>query len=451
MSTISASTTTTTAYKVTADTTGTLVFQTGSTPTTAMTLGSDQSVTFAGAQTYTGAATFSSSIAVQGITVGRGAGSVSTNTAVGSSALASNSTGLNIVAVGYQAYQNGTASYNHAFGYGAMSTGVVTGTQNTAIARFALNNLTSGVNNVALGDNALESNTTGSYNFAGGMQALKSNTTAGGNTAIGYQAAYTNSTGASNVYLGQQAGYSATSSSNVFVGSGAGYYVTSGAKNTIIGRYDGNQGGLDIRTSSNYIVLSDGDGNPAAVFGAYQSAAGTYSALAGVWTFGLGGSSAGANGQIQLNGTSASDYGPTIFASANGSQVWQVGSYSKIVGGANQYLTCRNTSGGVYLNGGSATSWTAVSDERVKENLVDITDAANKVSTLRAVTGNYTWDEEKTRRPFLIAQDVLAVLPEAVAQSNPDELGISYSEVIPLLVAAIKELKAEIDTLKGQA
>jgi len=48
MSTISASTTTTTAYKVTADTTGALVFQTGATPTTAMTLNSDQTVTFAG-------------------------------------------------------------------------------------------------------------------------------------------------------------------------------------------------------------------------------------------------------------------------------------------------------------------------------------------------------------------------------------------------------------------
>jgi len=47
MSTISASTTTTTAYKVTADTTGTLVLQTGSTPTTAVTVGTDQSVTFA--------------------------------------------------------------------------------------------------------------------------------------------------------------------------------------------------------------------------------------------------------------------------------------------------------------------------------------------------------------------------------------------------------------------
>jgi len=46
MSTISASTTSTTAYKVTADTTGTLVFQTGASPTTAMTIGSDQKVGF---------------------------------------------------------------------------------------------------------------------------------------------------------------------------------------------------------------------------------------------------------------------------------------------------------------------------------------------------------------------------------------------------------------------
>jgi len=47
MSTISASTTTTTAYKVIADTTGTLVLQTGSTPTTAMTIATDQKITLA--------------------------------------------------------------------------------------------------------------------------------------------------------------------------------------------------------------------------------------------------------------------------------------------------------------------------------------------------------------------------------------------------------------------
>lgn len=51
MSTIKSSTTTTTAYSVTADTTGTLVIQTGSTPTTAVTVGTDQSVTMAGRTT----------------------------------------------------------------------------------------------------------------------------------------------------------------------------------------------------------------------------------------------------------------------------------------------------------------------------------------------------------------------------------------------------------------
>jgi hypothetical protein len=47
MSTIKSSTTTTTAYQVVADTTGALVIQTGATPTTAVTVGADQSVTFA--------------------------------------------------------------------------------------------------------------------------------------------------------------------------------------------------------------------------------------------------------------------------------------------------------------------------------------------------------------------------------------------------------------------
>jgi hypothetical protein len=42
--------------------------------------------------------------------------------------------------------------------------------------------------------------------------------------------------------------------------------MTTGNNNTILGRYNGNQGGLDIRTASNNIVLSDGDGNPRGIF-----------------------------------------------------------------------------------------------------------------------------------------------------------------------------------------
>jgi hypothetical protein len=111
-----------------------------------------------------------------------------------------------------------------------------------------------------------------------------------------------------------------------------------------------------------------------------------------------------------------------------------------------------NTSGGVYLNGASATSWTAVSDETRKVIIEPITDAANKVSTLRAVIGRLKTDTEDVRRPYLIAQDVQAVLPEAVSEAEDKDgplLGLSYTEVIPLLVAAIKELKAEFDAYKA--
>jgi len=104
---------------------------------------------------------------------------------------------------------------------------------------------------------------------------------------------------------------------------------------------------------------------------------------------------------------------------------------------------------GVYLSDG-ATSWTANSDERLKDIIEPITDATNKISKLRAVIGKYKTDEENTRRTFLIAQDVQAVLPEAVDATNPDKLGVQYTDVIPLLVASIKELKAELDTIKAE-
>ena len=68
MSTISASTTSTTAYKVTADTTGALVLQTGATPTTAVTISSAQVVTLANALAVTSGGT--------GVTTSTGSGAV---------------------------------------------------------------------------------------------------------------------------------------------------------------------------------------------------------------------------------------------------------------------------------------------------------------------------------------------------------------------------------------
>ena len=206
---------------------------------------------------------------VDGMTVGRGAGEVSTNTAVGASALGGNTatpTGTGNSVFGYRA------------GYNITSGGAV-----DAFGGNALFSNTTGNNIAAFGFGALYSNTTGAFNIAVGRDSLYSNTTASNNTAVGYQAGYANTVGTANVFVGQVSGRQTTGSYNTFVGDtsgynassgtfnaffgqGSGYLVTTGAKNTIVGSYSGNQGGLDIRTASNYIVLSDGDGNPRGYF-----------------------------------------------------------------------------------------------------------------------------------------------------------------------------------------
>ena len=108
-----------------------------------------------------------------------------------------------------------------------------------------------------------------------------------------------------------------------------------------------------------------------------------------------------------------------------------------------------DTATGVYMAAG-ATSWTGTSDERAKTDLVEISNGLSKVSSLRAVTGRFSKDPEEVSRSFLIAQDVQAVLPEAVDSTDPDELGLRYTEVIPLLVAALKESKERIETLEAK-
>jgi hypothetical protein len=207
---------------------------------------------------------------VDGMTVGRGAGEVATNTAVGASALAANSTGSSIVAVGDRALNSNTASNNTALGALAGYTNS-TGTENSFLGRAAGFANTTGANNTAVGNLALNANTTASSNTAVGYQAGYTNQTGSRNTFIGAFAGYTSNTSGNiyNLAVGYEAGYSLTTGlQNTFVGGiDSGYYVTTGSKNTILGNYTGNQGGLDIRTASNYIVLSDGDGNPLAYWG----------------------------------------------------------------------------------------------------------------------------------------------------------------------------------------
>jgi hypothetical protein len=190
---------------------------------------------------------------IHGVTVGRGAGDVSTNTAVGLSALAANTSGANNVANGYVAlrknttgssnvatgslalYENTTGINNVATGYQALYDNT-DGDNNLATGYAALSNNTTGSNNVATGYIALLSNTTGSNNVATGANALQSNTTANNNIATGYQALYSNTTGANSIANGHQALYSNTTGlNNIATGFQALFYNTTGVYNVATG------------------------------------------------------------------------------------------------------------------------------------------------------------------------------------------------------------------------
>jgi hypothetical protein len=233
----------------------------------------------------TGVSTLTGGAVIEGMTVGKGAGAVSTNTAVGASALAGSNSGTGgNTALGYGSLQSNSTGPNNTAVGNLSGYSNTTGGSNTSLGGDSLYLNTTGNNNVALGRIALYSNTTGASNVAIGRDALLSNTTASNNTAVGYQAGYANTTGGSSVYIGNLAGYTSNNNGNTFIGFAAGYFstgtrntfvgggisgssdgagsaMTTGSKNTIIGAYNGNQGGLDIRTASNYCVLSDGDGN----------------------------------------------------------------------------------------------------------------------------------------------------------------------------------------------
>ena len=175
-----------------------------------------------------GTTTIAADASINSLTIGRGEGNVSTNTAVGNGALRLNTIGLQNAANGYQAlYSNTTGSYNVANGLQALYSNTI-GSSNVANGLRALYSNTIGYNNTANGLRALYSNTIGYNNTANGYQALYSNTIGYNNTANGYQALYNNDTGRNNVGIGMNAlSNNTTGSGNIGIGfrNSAGTYA----------------------------------------------------------------------------------------------------------------------------------------------------------------------------------------------------------------------------------
>jgi hypothetical protein len=111
------------------------------------------------------------------------------------------------------------------------------------------------------------------------------------------------------------------------------------------------------------------------------------------------------------------------------------------------YIT--NYSGGVYLTQG-ATSWTANSDIRLKNINSHIENAVEKLSTLQTINFSYKDDKFKKQNLGLIAQEVEKIFPELIDKNGDGMLGVRYTELVPVLIKAVQELKAEIETLKNK-
>jgi hypothetical protein len=117
-----------------------------------------------------------------------------------------------------------------------------------------------------------------------------------------------------------------------------------------------------------------------------------------------------------------------------------------------------NSSSGVTLyNGG--TSFGTYSDERVKENIENIDTVLPNLISLRTIKyhlKNVDTTESK-KRYGLIAQDLIGKFDEALDFNRTDEIedsqegiySLKYSEMVPVLIKAIKELKAENDIFKS--
>jgi cytoskeletal protein CcmA (bactofilin family) len=404
-----------------------------------------------------------------------------------------------------------TGSYNTALGYGSLQS-TNTGEQNTAVGRLALRDNTTGTLNVAMGVNALLVNTEGDRNIAIGTQALTANTTADNNTAVGYQALLDNTegannvgigigalkdntTGATNTALGSEAlNNNTTASNNVAIGADALYTNTTGHSNVAVGA-----GALDANTTASNNVAVGTSALTANTTGTSNTAVGK-SALSSLTTATLTtavGHLAGAamteGGENTLIGYYAGAYQNEI---TTGGSNTVIGAYARtssstaegeiaigryVLGQGNGTATLGLSGNGVSIPlNDSTTAWSKHSDERLKENIVDSIAGLSFINDLRPVT--YTWKAKKDISPDFtnhydadsnepvqgmedttyhgfLAQEVKSIIdnhPEiqnghAIWRESPDGIqNLADGALMPMMVKAIQELSAEVETLKSQ-
>jgi hypothetical protein len=445
------------------------------------------------------------------ITVGRGGGAVATNTAVGTGALAVNSTGARLTAVGNNAGAVNTASDNAFVGYntGAANT---SGTNNTAVGSQALATNISGSNNTAVGYTTLLVSTGSNNTGVGGgtypLATLANNTTGGSNTAVGTSALSSNSTGSSNICFGKDSGSALTTgSNNTIIGSIAG---TAGLADTvIIGAGTTERLRIDssgrllvgtstaFSTSSNALIQAVNTSGGEIVIGrdfalgsgstigrlAFFTKPSAVAEAARIEAVADALHSGGAPTRLVFSTTASGASSPTErmrITSSGQTKVFSSSDYTFLaysVKGANattdrlfagiHSATDLNTgtlSFQVWTNGNvqnTNNSYGAISDIKLKENIVDANSQWDDLKALQVRNYNFKpeTNQETHTQIGLVAQEVELVSPGLVSESpdrdeDGNDLGtvtksVNYSVLYMKAVKALQEAMERIEILEA--
>jgi hypothetical protein len=328
-----------------------------------------------------------------------------TNTAYGSGALQSNTTGSDNSAFGFDAlFNNNGASANSAFGFEALFSNT-NGFENTASGTDALVSNTNGFRNTASGTDALVSNTNGFRNTASGWFALVSNNTGVNDTADGASALQSNTTGYGNEASGVQALFNNTTGfHNTAIGDSAIHNNKTGHGNIGIGF----NGGFNLTGSNNIEIGSTG--------------------------------TSADNNTIRL-----------------GTQGTQTATY--VAGISGTAMT-----GADVVVSSSGRLGVLPSSARYKKDIQPLNERSQGLWQLRPVTFRYKQDPQGERQYGLIAEQVAKVYPELVVRGDKGEIeSVQYRELIPLMLnemqhqqvtmqhqqAALNELKTQNQMLRA--
>jgi hypothetical protein len=345
------------------------------------------------------------------------------NTAVGTSALAANTTGGFNTAAGSGALSSNTSgSGDTALGQGALSSNT-TGSFNTALGQGALPSNTTGSSNTAVGENALLGNTTGFSNTASGFNALNSNTTGYQNTAVGSSTLLYNSSGSYDTADGVSALFSnTTGSSNTAVGTEALFKNATGSNNAAVGTealYSAAGGSNDTAMGIQALYSATGNNNVGLGYGAGSNPTGNYNIMVG-------------------NGGQAAD--------DHVIRVGDVQTQTFIAGVAGV-----NVSGVPVLVSSGGQLGIASSSRRYKEDIQDMGDATANLMRLRPVRFRYKKPFEDGSKPVqygLVAEEVAEVYPELVARSADGQIETVKYQVLDSML--LNELQKQNATITAQ-